>query len=207
MDMNIPPHIPHEQIDYEAVVAHLSVGICVVRQRRILSCNQAFSDTFGHAGGALAGQSLALLFPTYREADRMAVRSADALEQGGLYADEHILKRADGSLFWCQLTGIRPAPREPHGVTIWTCRDMSSSRPLIGALSPREREVAGLMAEGMTSKLIARATGLSPRTVEMYRARLKKKHISTKTLVPAEWLSQPLCDADADDVGHEAQAA
>ncbi len=37
-------------------------------------------------------------------------------------------------------------------------------------LTPREREVMLLMAEGRTSKELARTLGLSPRTVELHRA-------------------------------------
>ncbi len=40
---------------------------------------------------------------------------------------------------------------------------------------PREREIAALMVEGKTSKLIARQLALSPRTVEMHRAKLMLK--------------------------------
>jgi len=42
-------------------------------------------------------------------------------------------------------------------------------------LSPREREVLGLIVEGLTNKEIARALALSPRTVEAHRANLFDK--------------------------------
>ena len=43
------------------------------------------------------------------------------------------------------------------------------------ALSPREREVVRLIAEGKTSKEIGRALAISPRTVDTYRNRLMDK--------------------------------
>ncbi|MEY3252048.1 MAG: hypothetical protein RL227_1021, partial [Pseudomonadota bacterium] len=39
----------------------------------------------------------------------------------------------------------------------------------------REREIAALLIEGLTSKLIGKRLGISPRTVDVYRARLMKK--------------------------------
>ena len=42
-------------------------------------------------------------------------------------------------------------------------------------MTPREREIALLLIDGKTSKLIARQIGLSPRTVEMHRSRLMRK--------------------------------
>jgi DNA-binding CsgD family transcriptional regulator len=42
-------------------------------------------------------------------------------------------------------------------------------------LTLREREIAQQLASGATSKQIARALGISPRTIEAHRARLMKK--------------------------------
>ena len=42
-------------------------------------------------------------------------------------------------------------------------------------LSPREREVVACLAQGMSSKQIARMMNLSPRTVDMHRGRLLRK--------------------------------
>jgi FixJ family two-component response regulator len=49
------------------------------------------------------------------------------------------------------------------------------ARELYGHLSEREREVLGLIVEGLTNKEIGRALVLSPRTVETHRANLFSK--------------------------------
>jgi DNA-binding CsgD family transcriptional regulator len=85
------------------------------------------------------------------------------------------MKRADGELFWCHVSGKALQPNEPHAAGIWTFEDLSEKRPVTAELTPREREIAALLVEGKTSKLIARQMGLSPRTVEMHRAKLMRK--------------------------------
>lgn len=49
------------------------------------------------------------------------------------------------------------------------------AQALLVQLSERERDVLGLIVEGLTNKEIGRALGLSPRTVETHRANLFAK--------------------------------
>ena len=93
----------------------------------------------------------------------------------GRYSDERIMRRASGELFWCHVSGRALNPKEPLGAGVWTFEDVSEKRPVSAALTPREREIAAFLVEGKTSKLIARETDLSPRTVEMHRAKLMRK--------------------------------
>lgn len=45
----------------------------------------------------------------------------------------------------------------------------------IASLSPRERDVLNLLLEGKQNKTIAQELGLSPRTIEMHRARMMER--------------------------------
>jgi len=49
------------------------------------------------------------------------------------------------------------------------------ARALLALLSPREREVLDMVAAGWTTKEIAGALGISPRTIESHRAHLAEK--------------------------------
>jgi DNA-binding NarL/FixJ family response regulator len=52
--------------------------------------------------------------------------------------------------------------------------DLSEVSPL-EVLSPREREILQLVAEGKTSQEIAESLSISPKTVDTYRSRLMHK--------------------------------
>ena len=45
----------------------------------------------------------------------------------------------------------------------------------VSELTPREREVAALIAEGASNKEAGRRLGISPRTVELHRAHVMEK--------------------------------
>ncbi len=162
-------------IDYEMIFKFAPVGMCISINRVIQSCNDALSSMFGHASGELDGQSFQVLYPTLDEFLRTGDRIIPVMNAKGVYSDERIMRRASGELFWCHVSGRAINAKEPLGAGVWTFEDVSEKRPVSAELTPREREIAALLVEGKTSKMIARDTDLSPRTVEMHRAKLMRK--------------------------------
>jgi PAS domain S-box-containing protein len=162
-------------LDYETIFMEAPVGMCVSENRVILAANSALADMFGYHRLDLAGKSFSMLYPTQDEFKRTGDRIIPIMNARGRYSDERIMLRASGELFWCHVTGHALQPNEPLGRGIWTFEDVSEKRPVRAELTAREREIAALLVEGKTSKVIARDVNLSPRTVEMHRARLMKK--------------------------------
>jgi PAS domain S-box-containing protein len=163
------------QIDYQTIFMHAPIGMCISHRRVIQACNQALADMFGYAPNSLIGHSFSVLYPSLDEFERTGARIVPIMNAKGHYSDERIMKRASQELFWCHVTGGSLVKNDPHEAGIWTFEDLSSKRPVTAELTPREREIAALLVEGKTSKLIARQVGLSPRTVEMHRAKLMRK--------------------------------
>ncbi len=62
---------------------------------------------------------------------------------------------------------------------------------LVERLTPREREVMDLMVVGHSNKAIASKLGISPRTVEIHRARVMEK-MSARTLAELVRMTLPL---------------
>jgi PAS domain S-box-containing protein len=162
-------------VNYETIFQYAPIGMCVSQHRVIHACNDALANMFGYKSGELVGQSLRVLYPTLDEFERTGARIVPIMNAKGCYSDERIMKRANQELFWCHVTGRSLTHGDPHAAGIWTFEDLSAKRPVTAELTPREREIAALLVEGKTSKLIARQVGLSPRTVEMHRAKLMRK--------------------------------
>ena len=162
-------------IDFASIFQQAPVGLCVSENRIILACNDELSKMFGYAQTALLGASFQVLYPSTTEFERTGARITPIMNARGYYSDERIMKRANEELFWCHVSGRGLDKHDPHAAGIWTFEDLSAKRQVSAELTPREREIAALLVEGKTSKLIARQISLSPRTVEMHRAKLMKK--------------------------------
>jgi PAS domain S-box-containing protein len=166
-------------LDYRTAFDLAPIGLVLSRQRQIVDCNQQLLAMFGAARDQLIGRSFEVLYPTVDEFERAGVRIIASLDAQGRYADERVMKRLDGQakgeLFWCHVTGRALDPADPHAAGIWSFEDLSSRRKLRVEFTAREREIAALLIEGMTSKQIGKHLAISPRTVDVYRARLMRK--------------------------------
>lgn len=152
------------------------VGMCVTEERALTICNPAFAAMFGYEPGELQGQPLEPLYPSHHEFVHVGNLGLPVMRETGTYSDERIMKRRDGSLFWCHVAGRALDRSQPFACAVWMFEDISRKRPLPGNhLTQREREIAQHLVTGGTSKQIARALAISPRTVEAHRARLMKK--------------------------------
>lgn len=64
-------------------------------------------------------------------------------------------------------------PLAKHRGALWL--EQSTATRALARLSPRERDVLAALAEGSTSKDIARTLAVSPRTVEVHRASIMRR--------------------------------
>lgn len=168
-------------VDYRLAFEHAPVGLCVSRNRVIVDCNAQLCDMFGWSRENLSGQSFLVLYPSAEEYERLGARMVPILNAKGHYADDRIMKRASGEVFWCHVSGRALNREAPHESGIWSFEDLSAQRPVKAELTAREREVAARLLDGLTSKEIGKTLAISHRTVEIYRARLMRKYRANTT--------------------------
>jgi PAS domain S-box-containing protein len=164
------------ELDYQTAFHLAPVGLVLSRKRIIEDCNAQLCAIFGVGADALLGQSFEVLYPSTAEFERIGARIAALMQAQGSYADDRIMKRANGELFWCHVTGRSLDLSAPHEAGVWTFEDLSATRRVAIELTPREREIAAQLVTGKTAKQIGRVLDISPRTVDVYRARLMRKY-------------------------------
>lgn len=168
------------ELDYRSAFDLAPIGLVLSRNRLMVDCNLQALQMFGTTRDALVGHSFELLYPTHDEFERTGERIVASLGPGGWYADERVMKRIGGAerdaLFWCRVSGRALDPSLPHAAGIWSFEDLSAKRRIGVELTAREREIAALLIDGLTSKQIGKRLAISPRTVDVYRGRLMKKY-------------------------------
>lgn len=71
--------------------------------------------------------------------------------------------------------GMRAVPQAPQPQGTQPVPTNNDTNERIARLTPRERQVMSLVSEGLSNKAIARQLDISPRTVEIHRAKMMEK--------------------------------
>ena len=183
-------------IDYQSAFYNMPVAHMISRQRVIADCNQLFADMFDITREALLNQTVRVLYPTQIDFEQFGKRVIPILAKHGRFTDSRIMRRTNGSLFWVRVSGFSQYRDDPYVEALWVFTEMpgeasETAKPIHAqhinshardSMTPRERDVAALLIQNQTAKQIGKTLGISPRTVEVYRARLLRKFNAPSTV-------------------------
>lgn len=147
----------------------------ITENRHILRCNKAFAKLFGFTPHELEGELILKLYPCSADYYAIGDRCMKALESTHSYEDERFMQHRDGHIFWARARGITLTPNRPFKLMVWNFDRIRHNETRTIELTPREREIAGYIVNGLTCKETGLQLGISHRTVEVHRARLMKK--------------------------------
>jgi diguanylate cyclase (GGDEF)-like protein/PAS domain S-box-containing protein len=125
----------HDEMRIEALLAeqgaildNVMFGVLYVRERNVVSANRRMEEMFGYAGGEVVGVPTAVFFQSREQYERVLGEQYPRIVQGGYAGTEHLLRRRDGSLVWCLVSGHALDAERPHEGSIWVFADITERK-------------------------------------------------------------------------------
>ena len=161
----------YTQLEYEALLANLSLGIAFTRERRFFLCNPKFAEMFGYGPDELIGMAGDTVYPS-RESYLALGQIAGPLLSAGRQLDiEWEVKRKDGSTFVCRMIAKTLDAADPQQGTVWIVEDITERRRHADEAARlfREQEaIVGTAAIGIVFIKDRRIVRCNRRYEEMY---------------------------------------
>ena len=115
-------------LEYQAILDNTVLGITFTRAQKFLHCNAYFSDMFGWTSVELVGQPTSILYPSpeaYAELGRIA---APLLGNGKRMDTELLMRKRNGTVFWCRMLANAIDPHDPAKGSIFITEDITERK-------------------------------------------------------------------------------
>lgn len=112
----------------QAILDSSGAGIALLQNRVLQWTNRRMTELFGYLDAELTGHSTEMLFAHADDFVRLGETAYPVIERGLLYTEELLLKRKDGTVFWCSLAGKLVDAARPERGSIWIVQDVNDRR-------------------------------------------------------------------------------
>ena len=104
------------------------VGICFLINRKVIWANNAFEQIFGYQSGTTLHLDTEEFYPSRDTYELSGEKAYTVLNNGGTYFEDIVMKKKDGSLFWCNISGQAVNPGNLLDGFIWVIQDISARK-------------------------------------------------------------------------------
>jgi len=118
----------YTQLEYEALLANLSIGIAFTRDRRFFLCNPRFAEMFGWQPDDLIGQAGDVVYAGEQSYAALGQIAVPILTSGRQLDLEWEMRRKDGSTFVARLIAKAIDPQNTRHGTVWIVEDITERR-------------------------------------------------------------------------------
>jgi len=112
----------------EVILKTAPVGISFASNRRHRWVNDAFAAMLGYDKSELVGQSSLMHFDSRDGWEAFGAEAYPALAAGRPFVAERLMKRKDGSRFWCEVSGNAVDPKDLSRGSIWINVDVTERK-------------------------------------------------------------------------------
>src|SRR2546421_1163080 len=161
----------YTQLEYEALLANVSIGIAFTRDRRFFLCNKRFAEMFGYASDELIGQPGEAVYASRDSYNALGDIAVPLLSAGRQLDIEWEVRRKDGSTFLARLIAKALDSENPQQGTVWIVEDITERRRQADEVSRLLREqdaILGTASIGIVFIKDRRIVRCNRRYEEMY---------------------------------------
>lgn len=118
----------HILLEYQAILDNAALGITFTRGQKFLHCNAHFSEMFGWTSSELIGQPTSILYPSAEAFATLGRIASPLLSSGRRLDTEVLMKKRDGTLFWCRMLANAIDPGDPGKGSIFITEDITERK-------------------------------------------------------------------------------
>jgi len=161
----------YTQLEYEALLANLSIGIAFTRDRCFFLCNPKFAEMFGWSPEELIGKPGEVVYTSRESYNALGQIAVPLLNSGRQLDLEWEMRRRDGSTFLARLIAKPIDANNTQQGTVWIVEDITERKRHADQVSRllREQEaILGTASIGIVFLKDRRIARCNRRYEEMY---------------------------------------
>lgn len=105
-----------------------SVGIALVKNRKIVWANPAHCMIFGYEADTTYNVDTMELYADLESYEILGDRAYSIIASGGIYSEEVMMKKQDGTPIWCSLVGQAVSHENVEEGSIWIVQDITERK-------------------------------------------------------------------------------
>ncbi|HWA36569.1 MAG TPA: EAL domain-containing protein [Burkholderiales bacterium] len=118
----------YTQLEYEALLSNLSIGIAFTRDRRFFLCNPRMAEMFGWGPDELIGQPGEVVYPSHESYIALSQIAVPLLSSGRQLDIEWEVARKDGSTFLARMIAKAIDLNNTQHGTVWIVEDITERK-------------------------------------------------------------------------------
>lgn len=112
---------------HNTVLNNATIGVAHLVNRQFVWMNPKMTEMFGYTLDEVKSVTTAAFYPSQEDFEQLGKDAYPLLSQGKTYSTERLMKRKDGNLFWCSLSGQAVPGGQVPG-SIWILQDITERK-------------------------------------------------------------------------------